>query len=144
MAKGLLTSKSRVSKKSTSIPRLELVSGHMAPNMAKNLCSALHRWPINSVTIWMDSMVALYWMTNPGRGWKVFVANRVKKLAETAGPFEITRKYYPSDLNPADLGSRGAAIAKMEKGNWFTGPDWLLDETAVVTAAMAEQHQSHR
>ena len=74
----------------------------------------------------------------------MFVANRVKKLAETAGPFEITRKYYPSDLNPADLGSRGAAIAKMERGNWFTGPDWLLDETAVATAAKAEHHQSHR
>ena len=119
MVKGLLTSKSRMSKKNTSIPRLELVCGHMAANMAENLCTALHRWPINSVTIWMDSMVALYWMTNPGRGWKVFVANRVKKLAETAGPFEITGKYYPSDLNPADLGSSGAAIAKMERGNWL-------------------------
>ena len=57
--KGLLTSKSRISKQNTSIARFELISGHMAVNLAKNLCQALNGWPIRSVTIWMDSMVAL-------------------------------------------------------------------------------------
>ena len=57
--------------------------------MAKNLYTALHRWPIKSNTVWMDSMVALYWITNPWKGWKVFVANRVKKIAETIGPISI-------------------------------------------------------
>ena len=32
-------------------------------------------------------------------------------------------------MNLANLGGRGAAIAKMERGNWLTGPNWLLDET---------------
>ena len=81
MFKGLLTSKSRISKRNTCVPRLELVSGHMAANMAKNLHGALQRWPISSTTIWMDSMVALYWLTNPAKAWKVFVANRVRKIA---------------------------------------------------------------
>ncbi|XP_022793733.1 uncharacterized protein LOC111332625 [Stylophora pistillata] len=128
VTKGILTSKSRISKRSTSIARLELVSGHMAVNMAKNLSTALQRWPIQTINIWMDSMVALYWITNPGRGWKMFVSNRVKKIAETAGPINITWKYCPSELNLADLGSRGATIVKMERGNWFAGPDWLLDK----------------
>ena len=128
IVKGLLTSKSRISKRNTSIARLELVSGHMAANMAKNLHTALQRWPIKSITIWMDSMVALYWITNPGKGWKVFVANRVKKIAETIGPINITWKHCPSNMNLADLGSRGATIAKMERGSWLTGPEWLLDE----------------
>ena len=35
--KGLLTSKSRISKRNTTIARLELVSGHMAANMVKNI-----------------------------------------------------------------------------------------------------------
>ena len=126
--KGLLTSKSRISKRNTSIARLEFVTGHMAANMAKNLHTALQRWPIKSITIWMDSMVALYWITNPGKGWKVFVANRVKKIAETIGPINITWKHCPSNMNLADLGSRGATIAKMERGSWLTGPEWLLDE----------------
>jgi len=29
--------------------------------------------------------VALYWITNPGKPWKVFVANRVKKMVEITG-----------------------------------------------------------
>ena len=68
VTKGLLTAKSRISKRSTSIARLELVSGHMAVNMAKNLSTALQQLPIQTINIWMDSMVALYWITNPGRG----------------------------------------------------------------------------
>ena len=78
--KGLLTSKSRISKRNTSIPRLELVGGQMAVNMAKNVCKALEKMPINSVICWMDSMVALFWISNPGKTWKVFVTNRVKKV----------------------------------------------------------------
>lgn len=31
-------------------------------------------------------------------------------------------------MNFVDLGSRGASIVTMERGNWFTGPDWVLDE----------------
>ena len=78
MTKGLRTSKLRISKRSTSIARLELVNGHRAVNMAKNLNTALQRWPIKTINIWMDGMVALYWITNLGKGWKVFVSNRVK------------------------------------------------------------------
>ena len=62
----------------------------MAVNMAKNLSTALQRWPIKTINIWMEGMVALYWITNPGRGWKV--SNRVKKIAEAAGPVNITWK----------------------------------------------------
>ena len=125
VSKDLLTSKSRISKRNTSIARLELVSGHMA----KNLHGALQRWPIGSTTIWMDSMVALYWLTNPAKALKVFVANRVRKIAEATSEIGITWKYVPTDMNLADLGSRGATIAKMERGNWLTGPNGFLDET---------------
>ena len=58
----------------------------------------------------------------------MFVANRVKKIAETATPINITWTYCPSELNLADLGSRGSTIVKNERGNWFAGPDWLLDK----------------
>ena len=130
MSKGLLASKSRLSKRNTSIARPELVSGHMAANMAKNLHGALQCWPISSTTIWMDSMVAVYWLTNPPKAWKVFLANRVRKIAEATSEIGITWKYVPTHtcMNLADLGSRGATIAKMERGIWLTGPNWLLDE----------------
>ncbi|XP_028413770.1 uncharacterized protein LOC114536615 [Dendronephthya gigantea] len=129
VVKRLLTSKSRISKRNTTIARLELISGHMAANMVKNLLSALKHWPIASVTIWMDSMVALYWICNPGKAWKVFVSNRVRKIAEITHDTGIKWKHCPTEKNLADLGSRGASLNKMEKGDWFTGPDWLVDET---------------
>ena len=126
-AKGLLTSKSRISKRNTSIARLELISGHMAVNLAKNLCQALNGWPIRSVTIWMDSMVALYWISNPGKSWKVFVANRVRKIAQISRELEIQWKHCPSEMNLADLGSRGASLSKMASSEWYTRPQWLLN-----------------
>ena len=124
--KGLLISKSRISKKNTLIPRLELVAAHMAANMAKNIHNALHRLPIKSMVIWVDSMVVLYWLTNPAKQWKAFVANRVKKIIETTSNLPNTWKYCPSSKNLADLGSRGANLAKLEQGNWFVGPEWLI------------------
>ncbi|XP_028390705.1 uncharacterized protein LOC114515614 [Dendronephthya gigantea] len=127
IVRGLLTSKSRIAKRNTSIARLELVGGHMAANMAKNLVVALRRWPITTVTIWMDSLVALFWISSPERPWKVFVSNRTRKIAEITAEIGIVWKYCPSEDNLADLGSRGAGIDKMEKGGWFAGPQWLVE-----------------
>ncbi len=126
--KGFLASKSRISKRNTSIARLELVGGQMAANLARNLVNALKRLPIRSVTVWMDSLVALYWISNPGKSWKVFVANRVKKIAQITEEIGIRWKYVPSEKNVADAGSRGATLDQMERKNWYDGPEWLLNE----------------
>ncbi len=145
--KGLLTSKSRISKRNTSIPRLELVGAHMAANMAKNLYNALLHQPIKTIVIWLDSMVVLYWLTNPGRPWKVFVSNRIKKIIETTSDLGIIWKYCPSSKNLADLGSRGAPVERLKYGNWFNGPDWLLEkeqwpEQPNLTVSKAVDHIS--
>ena len=126
--KSLLTSKSRISKRNTSTPRLELVGGQMAANMAKNVCKALEKMPINSVICWMDSMVPLFWISNPGKPWKAFVANRVKKVVQIQREINTQWKFCPSSENVSDLGSRGASIDKMLNGKWSEGPDWLLNE----------------
>ena len=99
----------------------------MAANIAKNLVAALRRWPIASVTVWMDSLVALFWIASPERSWKVFVSNRTRKIAEITEEVVIGWKYCPSEENLADLGSRGASIDKMEKDGWFNGPEWLVN-----------------
>ena len=53
---GLVTSKSRLSKKSLTIPRLELVAGHMAVNLAVNVRDTLQDCnPV--VYCWLDSTV---------------------------------------------------------------------------------------
>ena len=115
VVKGLLTSESRISKRNTTIARLELVSGRMAANMVKNLLVALRRWSITSVDVWMDSMVALYWICNPGKSWKVFVSNRARKMARITQEAGIKWRHCPTDKNLADMGSRGASLEKMKK-----------------------------
>ena len=56
------------------------------------------------------------------------MANRVRKITEATSEIGVKWNYYPTEINLADLGGRGATIAKMEKGNWLTGPNWLLDK----------------
>ena len=73
----------------------------------------------------MDSTVALYWLMNPGNNWKVFVSNRVQKIATVTKKFNIFWKYCSTDKNISGLGSRGASVDKMEKGDWFTGHEWF-------------------
>ena len=72
-------------------------------------------------------MVALYWISNPGKSWKVFVTNRVRKIAQIPRELEIQWKHCPSEMNLADLGSRGASLSKTENSEWYTGPQWLLN-----------------
>ena len=86
-AQGLLTSKSRICRRNTTMPRLELGAGHIAANTANNVQQALTRWPFVSITIWMASSVALYWLMNRGDHKKVFVANRGRKIATVAQYF---------------------------------------------------------
>ena len=90
VVKSLLKSKSRISKRNTSIGRLELVGGQIAANMVRNLQNALKRWPIVTTTVWMDSMVELYWVRNPGKSLKVFVTNRVSRLQTSPKRHELS------------------------------------------------------
>ena len=62
----------------------------MAANMVRNLQNALKRWPIVTTTVWMDSMVALYWIRNPGKSLKVFVTNRVSRLQRSPKRRELS------------------------------------------------------
>ena len=88
----------------------------MGENLARNFTRALRRLPIRLVVIWMDSLVSLYWILNPGKPWKTFVSNnRVRKIAEITQEVKIQWKFCPSGSNLADIGSRGASLNKMEK-----------------------------
>ena len=83
-----------------------------------------------SLLVWylFCGLVALYWISSHGKSWKVFVANRVKKIAEITEEIGIQWKYVPSEKNVADAGSRGATLNQMENKDWFDGPEWLLNE----------------
>ena len=110
---GLVAAKSRLSKQGLSIPRTELVSGHMATNLVDNVKTALEGFPVTEVTGWLDSTVALYWIEGKGQ-YKQFVHNRVRKICEKS---YIKWRHVPTDQNPADIGSR-AGLGSNDKQLW--------------------------
>ena len=106
---GLVTSKSRISKKNLTIPRLKLVSAHMSANLVTNKKLAIQTQNVKSVTGWTDSTVVLYWLNQKGN-YKQFVGNRVDKIREK----DFIKWYYvPTKENPADLGSRGCLLSNI-------------------------------
>ena len=120
----LVAAKSSLAKRGLTIPRLELVSAHMATNLVTNVRNAWR--DLREVTIygWLDSSVALHWILGNGR-YRQFVANRVKKIRDHP---EIQWRYVPTNYeNPADVASRGGRITDSEL--WWNGPEWLSDPT---------------
>ena len=114
----LLCAKSCLAKKSLTIPRLELVAGHMAVNLATNVQAALNVHQ-STVNCWLYYTVALYWIKGQ-REYRQFVSNRVDKIQQHR---QVTWYHVPTEDNPANLGSRGGDAANNLL--WNKGPTWL-------------------
>ena len=95
VSQGLVAAKSRLAKQGLTIPRLELVSAHMAANLISNVRNALDGFPITVVQCWLDSTVALHWINGRGE-YKQFVANRIQKIKSNSG---IQWRHVPTDQN---------------------------------------------
>ena len=119
----LVAAKSRLAKKGLTVPRLELVSAHMATNLVTNVRNAWADLKEVSIFGWLDSSVALHWILGNGQ-YRQFVSNRVKKIK---GHPEIQWRYVPTNENPADIASRGGQVTDSEL--WWRGPEWLSDAT---------------
>ena len=57
---GLVAAKARLAKQGLTIPRLELVSGHMAVNLISNVKTVLEGVNVSQQHCWLDSSVALH------------------------------------------------------------------------------------
>ena len=133
---GLVAAKSRLAKKNLTIPRLELVSGHMAANLVGNVRTAFSGYPVRAVFGWLDSLVALHWIKGGGT-YKQFVSNRVRKINEKDF---IVWRHVGTDHNPADRGSRGCEVNRLT-GEWLNGPVWLADPDQWPASVMTEPSQ---
>ena len=116
----LVAAKGRLAKQGLTVPRLELISAHMATNLVTNLQNTLTDLINPRVYAWLDSTVALHWILGNGQ-YKQFVANRVNKIHQRP---EIEWRHVPTRDNPADLASRGGGTTKL----WWNGPEWLSDQ----------------
>ena len=80
VTQGIVAAKSRLAKSGLTIPRLELVDGHMAVNLAVNVRKALEGLNVVAdIQCWLDSSVALHWLHDRGE-YRQFVENRVRKI----------------------------------------------------------------
>ncbi len=137
---GLVTAKARLAKEGLTIPRQELIAGHMAANLVTNVKEALDGFPVANPFCWLDSTVALHWIRGEGN-YRQFVQNRVNKIQEK----KLEWRYVPTNENPADLGSRGGVVNQKNK-LWWNGPMWLSKpeewpanvETKATKASLAE------
>ena len=62
----LVAEKARLAKRDLTVPRLKLVSAHMATNLVVNVKNALKDLPEPTVYSWLDSTVALHWILGNG------------------------------------------------------------------------------
>ena len=63
----LVAAKARMAKQGLTIPRLELISVHMVTNLLVNMKSAQEGLPIAEINGWLDSTVALFWISGGGQ-----------------------------------------------------------------------------
>ena len=133
---GLVASRARLAKKGLTIPRLELVSGHMAVNLLSNVSEALEGFPVTVKHCWLDSTVAPHWIRCPGE-YKQFVSNRVEKIQAHS---DVVWHHVRTSNNPADVGSRSGEVSN--HALWWNGSEWLSDKAGwppdIVTNATQE------
>ena len=104
---GLVAARARLAKSGLTIPRLELVSGHMAVNLLTNVTEALEGLTLTAKYCWIDGTVALYWIKSPGE-YKQFVSNRVQKIQSHS---KVIWWHVGTTENPADIGSRSGEVS---------------------------------
>ncbi|KAL9975369.1 hypothetical protein ACROYT_G012524 [Oculina patagonica] len=125
----LLASKTRVGPlNGETISRLELMAALTLANLMTVVYEALvHIVKVDAVFNWTDSQIVWWWINGESKQFKQFVQNRVQKI-RSLWKKEHWR-YCPSELNPADIASRGAKSSIIASSElWWKGAPFLKEE----------------
>ncbi|XP_075162988.1 uncharacterized protein LOC142235611 [Haematobia irritans] len=108
--------------KQISLPRLELCAAVVLAELLATVLELLPHTP-SEITCWSDSTVTSWIAGQPSR-WSTFVANRVTKIQSLTN--NIKWHHVPSQLNPADLLSRGTTADNIISNKlWLNGPPFI-------------------
>lgn len=120
-----LISRARIVKpEAYTVPKLELLAAVLGTRLIKLIRQAL---PIQfeRQILWSDSKCVLSWIVS-SKILPKFIQNRIDDIRAVS---DLTFWYVPTDLNPADIPSRGSTLAHLQDSSWHQGPAWLLDPT---------------
>ena len=114
--------KSRVAPiKQRSVPKLELEASVLGVRLLRTVLNAFE-CNFRQILFWTDSCVVLDWIQNQKK-LTTFVAHRVNEITQHTKPNQWN--YVPTELNPADHGTRGLKPSDISS-KWTKGPDFLL------------------
>ena len=131
VALSFVQGKSRIAPKfkghipQATIPKLELNSAALLVKLITKIRDCIDI-EISSVTFWSDSQAVLSCIASTNRKFPVYWANRLAVILNSSS--HVQWMYVPSDLNPADIGSRGVTYKTFWKKMtlWLEGPAFLL------------------
>ena len=108
-----------------TVPKMELTAATVLISVNDLITRELKdRLQIDSVTFWTDSVIVLRYILNETKRFVTFVSNRVSQIREGSNPSQW--RHVKSELNPADLASRGIKASETRKlERWKNGPEFL-------------------
>lgn len=104
-----------VGKGTLTLPRLELQAAVLCARLVCDIIKELEsRVLVEDVTYWSDSLTVLRYLSNDEKRFKTFVANRVAEVRSCSKPCQW--RYCQSEVNPADLATRGQTLSQFLSG----------------------------
>ncbi|XP_061729961.1 uncharacterized protein LOC133534733 [Cydia pomonella] len=124
----LLMAKSRLAPLRTkhTIPKKELNGAVLLATLINHLTSSLERdIRLSEVIAWCDSTIVLAWLKTPPHKLQVYEGNRVSQIITSKSA--IIWRHVPSELNCADVASRGSTAKELLQHPLWWEPCWLRD-----------------
>ena len=112
--------------KELSIPRLVLMACLLLSRLMVSVKLAVEKVvSVKNIFSWTDSQIALWWIQQRGKDWKIWVQNRVEAIL---GNVNVENwDFVPTSLNPAGICTRECAVGKLESCLLcWNGPQFLL------------------
>lgn len=105
-----------------TVPRLELCAAVLAVEIAELIVEEMDM-TFDHIWYYTDSKVVLGYIYNQTQRFYVYVNNRIQRIHKSNSPAQW--RYVPTELNPADHGTRSVPAASLGGSSWLTGPHFL-------------------